>query len=139
MSETHEQLPNLETLDQHEASRLVSELLANPDAERAHGLRHEDYAMGMPQSGECIRGREKIREFQEAYPNPPAMRLRRLVAGSRLWIVEGVSDYGGRIYHQEVAIAEPRDGKIWRESRYYAEPFEAPEWRAPWVEKMEEG
>jgi hypothetical protein len=30
--------------------------------------------MEMPQSGERIRGREKMREFQEAYPNPPAMR-----------------------------------------------------------------
>jgi hypothetical protein len=35
-------------------------------------------------------------------------------------------------------IVEFRDGKIWRDTRYYAEPFEAPEWRAQWVEQMEE-
>jgi hypothetical protein len=29
-----------------------------------------------------------------------------------------------------------RDGKIWRDTRYYAEPFEAPEWRAQWVERF---
>ena len=30
------------------------------------------------------------------------------------------------------------DGKWWRDTRYYAEPFEAPEWRAQWVEQMEQ-
>jgi hypothetical protein len=35
-------------------------------------------------------------------------------------------------------IVEFRDGKIWRDTRYYAQPFEAPEWRAQWVEHMEE-
>jgi hypothetical protein len=130
--------PNLGALDEQGVSQLVSELLTNPDAERAHELRHEDYVMEMPQSGERIRGRQNMREFQEAYPNPPAMRLRRLIVEGHLWIMEGVSDYGGEIYHQ-IAIVELRDGKIWRETRYYAEPFEAPEWRAQWVERMEEG
>jgi hypothetical protein len=32
---------------------------------------------------------------------------------------------------------EFRDGKIGRETRYYAEPFEAPAWRAQWVEPIE--
>ena len=25
-----------------------------------------------------------------------------------------------------------RDGRMWRETRYYAEPFEVPAWRASW-------
>jgi hypothetical protein len=29
-----------------------------------------------------------------------------------------------------VTILELRDGKMWRDRRYYAEPFEAPDWRA---------
>jgi hypothetical protein len=36
-------------------------------------------------------------------------------------------------FHSTV-IFELKDGKIWRDTRYYAEPFEAPEWRAQWVE-----
>jgi hypothetical protein len=36
-----------------------------------------------------------------------------------------------------VLIIELRDGKMWRDTRYYAEPFEAPEWRAQWVERMD--
>jgi hypothetical protein len=36
-----------------------------------------------------------------------------------------------------VLIIELRDGKMWRDRRYYAEPFEAPEWRSQWVERMD--
>jgi hypothetical protein len=36
-----------------------------------------------------------------------------------------------------VSIVELKGGKMWRDTRYYAEPFEAPEWRAQWVERME--
>jgi hypothetical protein len=32
---------------------------------------------------------------------------------------------------------ELKDGKMWRDLRYYAEPFEAPEWRAQWVEHLD--
>jgi len=76
-----------------------------------------------------------MREFQEAYPNPPAMQLRRVIVRDGLWVVEIVSDYGGQIYNATLII-ELRDGKVLRETRYYAEPFEAPEWRAQWVERM---
>jgi len=34
-------------------------------------------------------------------------------------------------------ILELKDGRIWRDRRYYSEPFEAPEWRARWVERVE--
>jgi len=70
------------------------------------------------------------------------MRPQR-VGGSRtvpregLWIVEGVNDYGGGHVFTVVAIFELRDGKIWRDTRYYNEPFDAPEWRAHLVERME--
>src|ERR687893_1461297 len=98
-------------------------------AESGYELRHEDLVMEMPQSGERIRGRERMREFQGAYPAPPSMRLRRLVVRQGLWVAEVVSDYGdGRLFHY-VSIVELKDGKMWRDTRYYAEPFEAPEWR----------
>jgi len=54
-----------------------------------------------------------------------------------LWIVEGVNDYGGGQVFDIVLIIELREGKMFRDRRYYAEPFEAPEWRAQWVEQME--
>jgi hypothetical protein len=36
-----------------------------------------------------------------------------------------------------VLIRELRDGKRWRDRWYFAEPFEALEWRTRWVERME--
>ena len=125
----------LDEMDEQEAGHFLSELLPRMSPEEEYEIRHEDYVMEMPQSGERIRGREKMREFQEAYPNPPTMQLRRVIVRENLWVVEIVSDYGGRIYHP-VLIIELRDGKIFRDTRYYAEPFEAPEWRAQWVEPM---
>jgi hypothetical protein len=92
--------------------------------------------MEMPQSGERTRGREKMRAFQAAYPSPPTMRLRRVIVKDGLWVAEIVSDYGGRLYNA-VLIIELRDGKVFKDTRYYAEPFEAPGWRARWVERME--
>ena len=39
----------------------------------------------------------------------------------------------GKTYHW-VSILEYRDGLVWRETQYFAEPFEAPAWRAQYVE-----
>ena len=128
-------LPDLEEMNEQQARDFLTEMFTNLSAEAEYGIRHADYVMEMPQSGERIRGREKMREFQEAYPNPPTMQLRRVIVRDGLWVVEIVSDYGGRIYHP-VLIIELREGKMFRDTRYYSEPFEAPEWRAQWVERM---
>ena len=132
-----QRVPNLEEMNEQEAHRFLIELFSNLSAEAEYELRHLDYVMEMPQSGESIRGREKMREFQEAYPTPPSIQLRRVLVREGLWIVEGVNDYGGEQVFDVVLHIELKDGKIWRDRRYYAEPFEAPEWRAQWVERME--
>jgi ketosteroid isomerase-like protein len=106
----------------------------SPDAE--YELRHEDYVMEMPQSGERIRGRDAMRAFQQAYPNPPTIAPCRVVGSGDVWVVEGRSDYGGGQVSHVAMIVEFRDGKIWRDTRYYAEPFEPPAWRSPWVEPI---
>ena len=91
----------------------------------------------MPQSGERITGRDNMRTMQEAYPAPPTnFRLRRVVGARDVWVVEGSAEWSGQIYNV-ANIVEFRDGKIIRETRYYAEPFDAPAWRAQWVEQME--
>jgi hypothetical protein len=124
-------------MDERQAHRFLTEMMSDLGAESGYELRHEDFVMEMPQSGERIRGRERMREFQGAYPAPPSMRLRRLVVRQGLWVAEVVSDYGdGRLFHY-VSIVELKDGKMWRDTRYYAEPFEAPEWRSRWAERME--
>ena len=124
-------------MNEQEVGRFLSELLPKLSPEDEYEIRHEDYVMEMPQSGERIVGRDKMRAFQEAYPNPPTIQPRRVVGAGDVWVIEARSDYGGQIYHVAM-IVEFRDGKIWRDTRYYAEPFEPPEWRAQWVEVMEE-
>jgi hypothetical protein len=129
-------VPNLEEMDEQQAQRFLAELFSHLSPEEEYELRHEDYVMEMPQSGERIRGRENMRAFQEAYPDPPSIRLRRVLVRDGLWIAEGVNDYGEGQVFTVVAIIELRDGKMWRDTRYYSEPFEAPEWRAQWVERL---
>ncbi len=124
-------------MDEQQAQHFLAELLSNLSAEQEYEIRHDKYTMKMPQSGERIRRREKMRAFQEAYPHPPSIQLRRVVVRDGQWILEGVNDYGGGQVSNVVAIIELKDGKIFRDTRYYAESFEAPEWRAQWVEQME--
>jgi hypothetical protein len=93
----------------------------------------------MLQSGERIRGPENMREFQQAFAgnsNPPSIGLRRVLVRDGPWVVEGVNDYGEVGMYNVVLIVELKDGKWWRDTRYYAEPFEAPEWRSRWVERI---
>ena len=53
-----------------------------------------------------------------------------------MWVIEGVNDYGEGQLFTIVLMIELKDGKMWRDTRYYAEPFEAPEWRAHLVERF---
>lgn len=46
------------------------------------------------------------------------------------------TDHTGRTH--VVAIIEFRDGKLWRDTRWFGDPLEAPAWRAQWVERMQE-
>lgn len=107
------------------------------DADEEYELRHEDYVMEMPQSGERIRGRATMREFQRHYPNPPSVEIRRIVGDGDVWVIEGVSRYPGddEPYHA-VVVFEMREGRISRDTRYYTRPFPPPEWRAAYVERM---
>ena len=135
-----ETVPHLGAMDEDEARRFLEEMFTVLSAEREYAVRHEDYRMEMPQSGERIRGREKMREFQRSFgenSTPPRIRIRRVLVREGLWVVEGVNDYGEHGLYNVVLIVELRDGKWWRDTRYYAEPFEAPEWRSSLVESME--
>jgi hypothetical protein len=35
-----------------------------------------------------------------------------------------------------VSVIELRDGKVAKETDYFAQPFQAPQWRSQWVERM---
>jgi hypothetical protein len=135
-----QRVPNLEEMDEEQARQFLTQLYLNLSPEEEYNVRHQEYVMEMPQSGERFRGRENMRAFQRARDNhatpPRSLQLRRVLVKEGLWVVEAVIDYGdGRVFHV-VLILELRDGKMWRDRWYFAEPFEAPEWRAQWVERM---
>ena len=131
-----QRVPDLEGMDEQQAQDSLTEMFTHLSAEAEYEMRHVDYVMDMPQSGERIRGRDKMRQFQEAYPAPPTIQLRRVVVREGLWVIEGVNDYGEGQVFAVVLILELKDGKMWRDTRYYAEPFKAPEWRTQWVERF---
>ena len=142
---SEEQGLRLDEMAEQEAHHFLTGLLTNLDPAEEYDARHpEDYELEMPQSGERIRGRDMMRRFQESYstlsPSDPMrrIRLRRVLVREALWVVEGIADYDdGREALNVVMILELRDGKMWRDRWYFAEPFDAPEWRFPWIERLE--
>jgi hypothetical protein len=125
-------------MQEHEVRELMDRLLEAMDPALEYEARHEGYVVEFPQSGERM-DRDGLRKLQESFPGgAPEIRLRRLTGGGDLWIGETVIRYtDGKVLHGANVI-EFRDGKIWKETRYYGEPFEAPAWRAQWVQRIEE-
>lgn len=98
-------------------------------------LFHEDAIMDWPQSGEKIVGGANRRGVYGAFPTLPTITPRRMVSNGDLVVAEASLDYGTPTIYNAVFIFEFREGKIAKETAYWSEPFEAPEWRAKWVER----
>jgi acetyl-CoA acetyltransferase len=98
--------------------------------------RHEEYVMEMPQSGERITGRERMRAMQESFPGPPpSITINRVSGAGRSWLIEGVNDYGdGDLWRVVVALEFASDGRMLRDTRYYAKGFDPPAWRAAFTD-----
>jgi hypothetical protein len=132
-----QRVPNLQEMDEWEAQRFLTDLYSRHIPDEEYNVRHpDDYVMEMPQSGERFRGRENMRSFQEAHPAVVSAGAPSAGQGG-VWVVEGVIDYGEGRVMDFVVISELRDGKMWRDRWYFAEPFEAPKWRSQWVERMD--
>ena len=100
-------------------------------------LRHDDYVMEMPQSGERITGRERMRAMQESFPGPPPrITINRVSGAGRSWFIEGMNDYGGGdLWHVVISMTFSDDGRMLRDTRYYAKDFEPPAWRARFTDR----
>lgn len=96
----------------------------------------EDCIQEWPQSGEMIRGRDNIMAVNRNYPGFPNMKVRELRGAGDLWVGEAELDYHGRRV-MFCSIWEMRDGKVVRETDYFGDPFDPPQWRARWVERPE--
>jgi hypothetical protein len=117
---------------------------------------HPDFVEDWPQSGERIRGTDNQRAVRVNYPDagPIEGGLNRLVGSEDRWVatpsftllkIVGTGDVytatgwgtypNGDTYHV-VAIMELRQGRIARQTTFFAAPFEAADWRKAWVESI---
>ncbi len=106
------------------------------DFETEHRIYHEDAVLEYPQSGERTRGRRNIQNQRASQPSKKRFEVRRIIGGGDLWVTELILTYDGKPSYT-VSIMEFRDGKVNRETQYFADPFVAPAWRAQWVERMD--
>jgi ketosteroid isomerase-like protein len=131
--------------------------LAVDDFDTQDALIHDDYVCRWPQSGEVIRGRANRRAIRDNYPDAEAgLRTQptRIVGSDDkfitgplpTWNMTHVAGSGddltmtGTVTYPNgetwlfVTLFTMRAGKIWRQVDYYAPKFDAPDWRAPFVE-----
>ncbi len=119
-------------LDEHWAASNAN------DFETEHRIYHEDAVLDYPQSGERTRGRLNILNQRASQPSKKRFDVQRILGGGDLWITELIVSYDGKP-SCTVSIMEFRDGKVARETQYFADPFAAPAWRAQWVERIGSG
>ena len=123
------------------------------DIPTLHELRHPEWEVVWPQSGEHIHSSEGWAEIARNYPGgTPSTELTRVVGAEDRWVVSpgntvmrviGSGDFWWAEWRMTypdgstwlcVDLMELRDGKVYREVVYWAVPFDAPAWRAPWVD-----
>ncbi|MFN8402094.1 MAG: nuclear transport factor 2 family protein [Anaerolineales bacterium] len=99
-------------------------------------LLHDEFVLEWPQSGERIRGRDNFAALNTNFPAEGKWRFKvnTMVAENDV-VVSDVSVSDGKRQDRAITFSTIRDGKIWRQVEFWPESFEAPAWRAKWVEK----
>ena len=126
------------------------------DLDAQDQARHADFVSEYPQSGERIRGAANARAILEHYPGgiPPA-EVGRVYGSADQWVATPVGTVlrimgTGDVYTalatafypgedrpwQMVLVMELRDGRVLKETAIFGAPFDAPAWRAQWVERV---
>jgi ketosteroid isomerase-like protein len=122
--------------------------MATNDVEAQERLLSDDIVEEYPQSGELIRGKANRRAIIENYPggtpsetsesSPKPWTPELIGAGDRFAVVGQITYPNGETWHA-VSLITLRDGKISKITDYFGAPFEAPAWRAPYVEVEKTG
>jgi len=116
-------------LDRHWAASDANDFAAE------HEIYRDDAVLEYPQSGERIKGRHNIQASRTAQPNRKRFTVRRIVGAGGLWVTEFVLTYDGKPSYT-VSIMEFQDGRVARETQYFADPFTPGPSRTQWIEKM---
>ena len=131
--------------------------LGDKDYDALALLLADDYVDEMPQSGERVRGKANQLALVHNYPGGVGTiepKSTRLVSAEDRWVltpsftvlrIEGSGDvytyvgaatYANGETWQMIQIVELHQGKVARTTSWYAAPFEAPAWRAGFVERF---
>lgn len=93
-----------------------------------------DAVITYPQSGERIMGRDNILARVQAFPTPPRFTVTNLESAGHLVVAEADVDYGQGPPWKGAFIYTMTGGKVTFETAYFAAPFDAADWRAPFRE-----
>jgi len=110
--------------------------MATNDFYAAAQLLHNEYVLEWPQSGERIRGRDNFAAVNTYYPAAGKwiFTINHILAEGDL-VVTDVSVSDGKRHDRAITFSTIRDGKIWKQIEFWPDTFEAPAWRAQWIEK----
>lgn len=109
-------------------------------AKAQYEMAAEDIVNEYPQSGERFRGRDKIAAMNNSYTGStgttPKATLRRILKPGEAWVIESTIDYGDGTPVSSISIIETGpDGKVVKQTDYFANPFEAPAWRSQYADR----
>ena len=130
-------------MNNDEMAARIRKLFEDNDAEAYSKAQYEmsadDVVNEFPQSGEVFRGRDKIAAMNNSYSGStgtsPSVTLRRILKPGEAWVIESTIDYGDGTPVSSISIIEMGpDGKVVRQTDYFANPFEAPAWRTQYAE-----
>jgi hypothetical protein len=141
-----------------ELVRTYCRAVATNDHETASRLRHPDWLSDWPQSGERVTSSADMQAITDNYPGgpwrsrerrtigsedelvmTPAGTIVQVAGGGDVWTAEWVNVYPDGSEWFVIDIVELRDGRVRRETLYWAPVLEAPDWRSAWVTRLSPG
>ena len=76
------------------------------------------------------------RSYPASTGTKPTSTLRRILKPGEAWVIEATIDYGDGTPVSAISIIETGPGgKVVKETDYFANPFEAPDWRRQYREE----
>ncbi len=105
------------------------------DIDTEHAIYAADAILDYPQSGERFRGRSKIQAQRGGHPADRHFTIVRIRGGGDLWVSEVVITYDSAPAYA-VSVMEFTGGLVTHETQYFADPFQAPPWRAALAEPL---
>ena len=140
-------------MSNEDIARRYAVAVAAFDYATQEALRHPGWVCEWPQSGERITSSADMRAIGEHYPGghwdsverrtvgsgdeyvvTPSGTLMKIAGAGDVWTSEWVSRYPDGVSWFIVVIIVLRDGRVYRETTYWALPFPPPDWRRQWVQ-----